>query len=120
MRILFAISILALAALLWASVATARHVRRVRREHRRRRSVQAERSLNNSPNKSPDTGRPPPPWLTLESTPATAFLSTDSDSATLSVEGKNLFYSKEALGDLSDPTPGGPSRPRLHNASQSL
>jgi heme exporter protein D len=49
MRVLFLISILALIALLWASVAIARHVQQARRRHHRESPTEAATELKGRP-----------------------------------------------------------------------
>jgi hypothetical protein len=85
LRTLFAISIVALLALLWASISIARHISRSRQ--RRRKQNEYERLVD----------------------VASPTLSTPADTA---AERADRAYYKEDMGDLSDPYQASSNRPK--------
>jgi hypothetical protein len=100
MRTLFAISIIALLALLWASISIAQHVRRARR----RRRALADAGLE--------------PMLAVEDIAAEVDFSRPAPAAAVPfanpnrVERIDWAYFNKDLGDLSDPYQDRRSKPR--------
>jgi hypothetical protein len=99
MKTLFAISIVALFALLWASISIAQHIRRARRRRRLKESNdEIFKSAGDDKTSEHHTPPPPPPFNNR-------------------MERVDWAYFNKDLGDLTDPYQGPRNRPKGQSPS---
>ena len=132
MRIMFAISVVAFVALLWAFISTAQHIRRARRRRKlasssdfatpaetksqqpppaetgnpsQRFPLSSPRSVrfNESPTPEPSTGPPPPPRP--EPPKPSSMINSRPATSPFAGERQDWAYFNKDMGDLSDPAP---------------
>ena len=126
MRILFAISVVAFVALLWASLSTAQHIRRARRRRRLASSAEpasesrstdnaddtasrfplsSQRNIRFTDSGAEQPAAPPPPPRPDPPKPAGMNISPPPVTPLAGGRQDWAYFNHDTGGDLSDPTP---------------